>query len=250
VRVSEQGGRRKLEIDLPSRESARPTCRPRPHWSREILGEEHWLWGAGGGAYLLGDNTRGYGVPLVRRSVSAPSNPGKWTVGTGLADLVSETHEPWRLIRELFEEIALVDSEGLLVLPDFGDDARLTDLAREAITRSVAGAGVEFRGVRLYPARIRPPRVPQVLEIRTPLGQSVLQDVRFHLDPASRMINLLWVVELPGFLPGSLLDLERSPSRQTTQYPLLPGDQELGIGVSELTTHAKYLIDSVKEEVF
>lgn len=76
----------------------------RDHWSDSIY-QNGLIWLAGGGAYLLQNRY----VVLVRRSMTAPSNPGCLTLSTGLSDGLQEWADPSLIRREMFEEVVLLD---------------------------------------------------------------------------------------------------------------------------------------------
>lgn len=79
---------------------------PRSEWVSKLT-QDSLLWIAGGGTYLINDRY----MLLVKRSADAPSNPGKLTILTGLSDNLEEWREPGHLIRELFEEVVLIDQK-------------------------------------------------------------------------------------------------------------------------------------------
>lgn len=77
---------------------------PRAQWQDPAY-QKGLIWLAGGGAYLLQNRY----VVLIRRSSSAPSNPGCLTLSTGLSDGAQEWVEPNLVKREMFEEVVLLD---------------------------------------------------------------------------------------------------------------------------------------------
>ena len=103
-----------LEIKLQQPENL--IQEPRKDWDTNIIGNSI-IWAAGGGSYIIGSRY----IPLIQRSESAPSNPSKLTIATGLSDTRDELINPKLLIRELFEEIVLVKNNKIL-LPDITID--------------------------------------------------------------------------------------------------------------------------------
>lgn len=67
------------------------------------LRSDRYIYVSGGGSYLF-DNRY---LLVVRRSLAARVNPGKFSIFTGRADGCLEWREPWRVVRELFEEVLL-----------------------------------------------------------------------------------------------------------------------------------------------
>jgi hypothetical protein len=69
----------------------------------ESLQPDRYIYVSGGGSYLF-DNRY---LLVVRRPLTARVNPGKFSIFTGRADGYLEWQEPWRVVRELFEEVVL-----------------------------------------------------------------------------------------------------------------------------------------------
>ena len=67
------------------------------------LRPDHYIYVSGGGSYLFGNRY----LLVVRRQLTARVNPGKFSIFTGRADGYVEWQEPWRVVRELFEEVVL-----------------------------------------------------------------------------------------------------------------------------------------------
>jgi hypothetical protein len=78
---------------------------PRKEWTKKNLNDS-LIWLGGGGSYLINNRY----IVMVRRSITAPTNPGKVTLLTGLSDSKQEWNQPTLLKRELFEEVIFVDS--------------------------------------------------------------------------------------------------------------------------------------------
>lgn len=74
------------------------------------LHPNHYFFVSGGGTFLLQNRY----LLTVKRSPTARINPGKLSLFTGRAEGPHEWNEPWRVVRELFEEILLFDGLKLL----------------------------------------------------------------------------------------------------------------------------------------
>ena len=73
-------------------------------------GLHNYFYLSGGGSVIL----NGRYLLVVRRSANVRVNPGRLSLFTGRAEGPSEWREPWRVVRELFEELILF-SKGDLV---------------------------------------------------------------------------------------------------------------------------------------
>lgn len=73
------------------------------------LQPERYFYVSGGGSFLF----RGRYLLTVRRPLTARVNPGKLSIFTGRAEGVHEWREPWRVVRELFEEVVLFEGRKL-----------------------------------------------------------------------------------------------------------------------------------------
>ena len=71
---------------------------------------EDYFWLSGGGTFLF----QGRYLLLVRRAKDAKTNPGKFSVFTGRSEGLAEWIEPWKVVRELFEEVLMFRNGGLL----------------------------------------------------------------------------------------------------------------------------------------
>jgi hypothetical protein len=69
------------------------------------LQPEHYFYVSGGGSFLF----RGRYLLTVRRPLTARVHPGKLSIFTGRAEGLHEWREPWRVVRELFEEVVLFE---------------------------------------------------------------------------------------------------------------------------------------------
>lgn len=72
-----------------------------------------YFWISGGGSLLL----EGRHLILVERSGDSRINPGKLSLCTGRADNEAEWADPRLLLRELFEELQIVNRDGEVRLP-------------------------------------------------------------------------------------------------------------------------------------
>lgn len=92
----------------------------------------------GGGGGVLFD--RLWQVPLIKRSMDAPSNPGKWTIPTGRFETFEELISPDLMIRELWEELlacqdgAIVCLQDIVSLVDFEQTSKGFSLERMDIS--------------------------------------------------------------------------------------------------------------------
>ena len=80
---------------------------------REEKSVSDFVWISGGGAYRVNQQW----VPLIRRSVRAPSNAGKLTIASGRAESISEIYDPVLIIRELVEEVVMIMDGRKILLP-------------------------------------------------------------------------------------------------------------------------------------
>lgn len=71
------------------------------------LHPENYFYVSGGGAFLF----RGRYLLTVRRSLTSRVNPGKLSIFSGRSEGFSEWREPWRVVRELFEEVVLCEGK-------------------------------------------------------------------------------------------------------------------------------------------
>ncbi|MBV5320160.1 MAG: hypothetical protein JZU62_00575 [Sulfuricurvum sp.] len=76
------------------------------------LTQEGYYLMSGGGAYLVNNRY----LSVVKRSINAKVNPGKFSLFTGRSDSIDEIINPTLLARELFEE-ALLFKHNLLLKP-------------------------------------------------------------------------------------------------------------------------------------
>lgn len=84
---------------------------------------ERYFWLSGGGTFVL----EGRFAIVVERSAHSRINAGKLSLFTGRANDEAEWAEPRLLLRELFEELIVVDAAGQVRLPSFASgwvDAR------------------------------------------------------------------------------------------------------------------------------
>lgn len=71
---------------------------------------ENYFWLSGGGTFLF----QGRYLLLVRRPEQATTNPGKFSIFTGRSEGFAEWIEPWKVARELFEELLMFQNGALL----------------------------------------------------------------------------------------------------------------------------------------
>lgn len=69
-----------------------------------------YFWVSGGGSYLI----NGRYIPIVRRSNKENVNGGTFSVFSGRSDNMTECLNPRLLLRELFEELLIFNSNGIL----------------------------------------------------------------------------------------------------------------------------------------
>ncbi len=83
-----------LEVEMPSKEEAIELAKSLSI-PQAPSADPRLLWGAGGGTYLV----NGKYALMVKRSLEAPTNPGKWTFATGLGASYEELQDPRLFIR-------------------------------------------------------------------------------------------------------------------------------------------------------
>ena len=70
----------------------------------ESLSPDCCMYVSGGGTYIFENRY----LLVVKRPHTARVNPGKFSIFTGRADGYAEWAQPWRIVRELFEEVILL----------------------------------------------------------------------------------------------------------------------------------------------
>lgn len=251
----------RLVVALPEEGAVGPVDRDAPAGS-----EDTFLWVAGGGAYVINNRF----LPLVRRSADAPTNPNKLTISTGLSSSYEEMKNPLLLMRELFEEVVLMDGLGRLLLPCFrrGDAAyALNGSAAGAITGAASMSGIPFAGTVTTSAITEHGLLSDTVEVVTAPAHTVTNAL-VHIGGAQRMANILYAVHLPEVgSPADLTfyDTELASRGQGVFEPLrrevyiydLRTDsvfdaadlKQTGFGPKDLTAHAGFLVENLKSEV-
>lgn len=224
----------------------------------------NWLWVSGGGVCILGDRY----VPLVQRSLDSRTNPGKLTVASGRADNVTEILDPRLTLREAFEEIAVVDAEGLLLIPRFKEPHWIVrDFSPQSI-REILDPLVQINdrlsstccGVREINARLDAHAHKDVLKVFRS-GKLLCEfPSAVHVANDCGEVNVLfaacWDVEEEELMSLRFFDTEyevrggdkKFLHRAVFLYDLkcgsvhLPGSLEAAAAPPPLTPHAAYLL--------
>jgi len=102
-----------LSVNIPSKDQLNPITTRKKY--KEAIGNGRF-WLAGGGSYLINEKY----LVLIRRSIDAYTNPGKLSLATGRSDGYEELLNPPLIIRELFEELAIIEGDSL-VLPELSN---------------------------------------------------------------------------------------------------------------------------------
>jgi hypothetical protein len=148
-------------------------------------GPDTYLWLSGGGSVLL----EGRWLLVVERSPHSRINAGKLSLFTGRADTEAEWLEPRRLIRELFEELIVVDAAGAARPPRFS--------AGWVDARAIHRASWEQRGggpVANEELELRPVLLPGSPVTITSRGTTRAHELLIHVNQM-RDINALYVLE-------------------------------------------------------
>lgn len=187
---------KKLTVYLPDREKIISDM------EREDLSQEtdsrkkSLIWAAGGGTYIFG----GRYIPLIKRSADSLTNPDKLTIATGLSNTYEEMVDPLLLIRELFEEIIIMDREKNLYIPLFSDTdmpehKELNRLAYESIPASALGTGFSWSNFRFVKARLEQRLLLDEIEVFYDHSRKTRRGL-IHLDALSGRVNILYAVHI------------------------------------------------------
>lgn len=256
----------RLTIYLPKEEEIIPLNQSaRDRLEKEIT-KKPLLWAAGGGAYIFGNRY----IPLVKRSADSPSNPDKLTIATGLTDSYEEMINPLLLIRELFEEIIIIDEEGHLLIPKFTKEdeirlPRINQLSEKSIKLAANRIGISWNSVRLIKARIESRLLKDEVRI-TCENRETVTNALIHFDRLRGNINLLFAVHIPELekvqnlhfydteskrgVDGKvsclnreifLYNIKSSKFYSTKNKELIENQKQ------EMTPHAEYLISYIKQ---
>ncbi|MGE3609173.1 MAG: hypothetical protein AB7I27_06260 [Bacteriovoracaceae bacterium] len=241
----EESGNQRLKISLGS--DFEPLKLPRDAWGAL---KDGIVWGAGGGTYLINKRY----LPLVRRDLTAKTNPGKLTIATGLTDKIEELLNPKLLIRELFEEIVIVHKTKGLVLPEV---AKMD--TQQWIKESVLKARIDFQGEHWVKASFEEDLKDTVLVNY----QGELTEVKCVLSFfPPKAINVMFIVKLTledlksyKFLDtevvisdGEIKPLSREVFLLDLEKDLLLDQnfREHSVQAFEFTSHAQDLINYVR----
>src|SRR3989344_1797345 len=123
----------RVVVDIPP--DARVAITPAGRKMLSLAGNKRWRWSQGG-ALLIVRLADMIIVPIRLRDRHAPSWGGHYTAPTGLASTYDEWVEPYRLIREGFEEVLIATADGIVV-PLF-EEARLNRIAWGAVASGVS----------------------------------------------------------------------------------------------------------------
>jgi nucleotide sugar dehydrogenase len=257
----------KLTIHLPQEKDIILLSHDDRRKREETMPQKSLLWAAGGGSYVLGEKY----MPLVKRSADSPSNPCRLTISTGLSDYFEEMINPTLLIRELFEEIVILDKDENLLIPKFtGEDVsnlrQINHLSETAITLASKRAGISWKGVRFVKANIvKNLLIDEVEVICSDLERT--SSALIHHDEMHGTINVLFAILLPelnSIKELSFFDTEMHISANRRSYPLdrkiflydLETNDLLSTDKNEvvndakplMTSHAEFLIEYIQKE--
>lgn len=157
---------------------------------------------SGGGTYIFKNRY----LLVVRRSKKVRVNPGKLSLFTGRAEGASEWHEPWRVVRELFEEVLLFQGSGLL----YPQHRRYQE-----VIDAVYANHVKDRSLHDVPWLVLPieevPLGEEMLEVTTSHGVSSFPAF-VHINRRNE-INVLWLFSTK--LNPSVLSVQDSEEAKT-----------------------------------
>ncbi len=184
-----------LRVNLP--EEAKLTMLRSPAELEPFRRPDRLLWVSAGGCYVI----NGEWIPLVRRSRSSPSNPGRATISSGRADSPRELYEPSLVFRELFEEIVIVAEDGTVIVPDLASDGLhsgefgLRQLLA-ILDPLLASAGIAPTGFTPVPAEFDGYLALDQVEVFRAGAPVSRTRCMVHHQPDTSEINLLRVVRL------------------------------------------------------
>jgi hypothetical protein len=187
-----------LDVDIPSEENAYLV-----HSINELNqgGGGFIRWASGGGAYLINREW----VPLVLRSEDAATNPNKLTISSGRSDCYCEIQNPLGIIRELFEEIAIVIN-GSVLIPDVNLNS--LGLSSSLNVSEVINSVFEFRvgidSCRIYNADLIEEIYLDKVNIKSNVSAVFEGKVCLHISSDFSEINFLHAVALNDIDIGSV----------------------------------------------
>ena len=258
-------GEKKLIVHLPARDEIRPLELFIQDYPKGNTGTRSLIWAAGGGTYLLGNEY----VPLIKRSADSISNPGKLTIATGLSNSYEEMVDPLLLIRELFEEIVMIDKNNSLLVPLFSGINTphykdINQFAHESITSSAQKIGLSWLSIKFLKAEI-------VLRLLFDEVSVMVDDILrtrtkalIHLNEAQGKVNILFAVHLPEIKDIQYLCFFDTETRTNSNGTSTPLNREIflfNIRTNDLlsvndfkcieygydmTDHANFMITSIK----
>lgn len=179
-----------LSVNIPSKDQLKP-IRTRNKY-KEANGDGRF-WLAGGGSYLINEKY----LVLIRRSIDAYTNPGKLSLATGRSDSYEELLNPRLIIRELFEELAIIEGNSL-VLPELSN----TDLCLsndEILNLSISGLSnikINPKGVFWKSANFNSSINKDFLTLSSNSEVREQLECCLCIGEKNRDINLLYVVEI------------------------------------------------------
>lgn len=199
---------------------------------------------SGGGTYIFKDRY----LLVVRRSKKVRVNPGKLSLFTGRAEGASEWQEPWRVVRELFEEVLLFQGPGLL----YPQHTRYQE-----VIDAVYANHVKDRSLHDVPLLALPieevPLGEEMLEVTTSNGVSNFPAF-VHINRENE-INVLWLFSTK--LNPSVLSVQDAEEAKTEREILFfdlhtnsvgkAGDHFLTpfrpVTRSEMTEHLRIMVE-------
>ncbi|OVE81650.1 hypothetical protein BVY03_03350 [bacterium K02(2017)] len=228
------------------------------------LNKNELKWVSGGGCYVINKDW----VPLVLRSADSPSNANKLTISSGRSDTQEEWKNPKLVIRELFEEIVLLNNLNQVLVPQLPEDFENLDI-HQTIIDCLKLAGIEFNGdVRVPTNFIQDLQVDEVVVQSKQKNLSTCKTL-LHFDGNSGEVNLIYALSLDVDSIQNLkfVDTEcieennrqvalRRPiylyqiSTQKIYLYELDWYKKLNAVDNELTPHANYTLSKLLETVF
>jgi hypothetical protein len=212
---------------------------------------EHYFWVSGGGSVLL----EGRSLLVVERPMDARVNPGKLSLFTGRADDETEWREPERLVRELVEELMLVDDGGQVLRLDLGARAVNSDaIRREFASRSghaLCRESVELRPVSLPTTSVRLTANASVRACELTLHVNELRDINaLFLFEANLAVDQLWALDGEADQRGQrrilALDVAQMIAIDTT---FGSNRNQRKIEDTELTEHCRFLVHTLRQKL-
>lgn len=221
---------------------------PRSKWNNSTLGDA-LIWNAGGGTYLINEQF----LLLVKRSLTAQSNPGKLTIQTGLSDNEEEWIRPYLLKRELYEEVIIIDRENRKFL-----FPQIDNSAESIIRKSLEGTEYEdLQALAIDSEWVTGIEKDQIIILteKEPLVSKGL----LHHDENS--LNILYCCKINRALPldkilffdseftvvnGEKKFLNREIFFYDLKNKVILDKNFCSVSDYEITEHAKYLIENIE----